>query len=237
MEIDGLVLRLNPFRDYDAMVNVINERSSFSFLARGVRKIHSKNSFSLLPFAESHFDIMKTKDDLSLKTGNIVNSHSKLRESYQGLLMFDYLSEVTIKFLPEKELYKAYKPIKRIVELLEQGFDHYTLAIIYLAFILNESGYGWNIKGCQKCGQKDDIVAVNTSTGGFICRNCFHGQNGAKLSPRLLKIIRYIFMVQPELYDHISFEKDECLVILSLLEEFILGTVEFSLNSLKLLQN
>ena len=122
-------------------------------------------------------------------------------------------------------------------ELLEQGFDHYTLAIIYLAFILNESGYGWNIKGCQKCGQKDDIVAVNTSTGGFICRNCFDGQNGAKLSPRLLKIIRYIFMVQPELYDHISFEKDECLVILSLLEEFILGTVEFSINSLKLLQN
>ena len=44
MEIDGLVLRVNPYRDYDAMVTVINERSSFSFLARGVRKIQSKNS-------------------------------------------------------------------------------------------------------------------------------------------------------------------------------------------------
>ena len=237
MEIDGLVLRLNPFRDYDAMVNVINERSSFSFLARGVRKIQSKNSYSVLPFAESHFDIMKTKEGLSLKTGSVIDSHSKLRESYQGLLMFDFISEVTIKFLEEKELYKTYKPIKKIIELLEQGFDHYTLSIIYLAFILNESGYGWNIQGCQKCGQKDDIVAVNTSTGGFICRNCFDGQNGAKLTPRLLKIIRYIFMVQPEMYDHIAFEKDECLVVLSLLEEFIVGTVEFSLNSLKLLQN
>ena len=237
MEIDGLVLRVNPYRDYDAMVTVINERSSFSFLARGVRKIQSKNSFSVLPFAYSHFDLMKTKDGLSLKTGNVIDSHSKVRDSFQGLLMLDFIGEVTSKFLEEKEFYKAFPSIKKIIELLERGFDLYTLAIIYLAFILNESGYGWNVKACQKCGQKDDIVAINTSTGGFICRDCFDGQNGAKLSTRLLKIIRYIFMVQPEMYDHIAFEKDECLVILSLIEEFILGTVEFRLNSLKLLQN
>ena len=237
MEIDGLVLRVNPYRDYDAMVNVINERSSFSFLARGVRKIQSKNSFSILPFSYSHFDLMKTKDGLSLKTGNVLDSHAKLRDSYQGLLMMDFITEVTSKFLTEKEFYKAYHSIKEIIRLLEEGFDHYTLAIIYLAFILNESGYGWNVNSCQKCGQKDAIVAINTSTGGFICQNCFDGQNGAKLNSRLLKIIRYIFMVQPEMYGHISFEKDECLLILSLLEEFILGTVEFRLNSLKLLQN
>ena len=237
MEIDGLVLRVNPYRDYDAMVTVINERSSFSFLARGVRKIQSKNSFSVLQFAYSHFDLMKTKDGLSLKTGSVKDSHSKLRDSYQGLLMLDFIAEVTSKFLTEKEFYKAYASITKIVSLLEQGFDHYTLAIIYIAFILNESGYGWNVKACQKCGQKDDIVAVNTKSGGFICRDCFDGQNGAKLNSRLLKIIRYIFMVQPEMYDHIAFEKDECLVVLSLLEEFILGTVEFQLNSLKLLQN
>lgn len=237
MEIDGLVLRVNQYRDYDAMVCVINERSSFSFLARGIRKIQSKNSFSVLPFAESHFDLMKTKDGLSLKTGSIIKSHSKLRDSFIGLTMFDFIGEVTSKFLLEKDYYKAYPSIKRIIELLESGFDHYTLAIIYLAFILNESGYGWSVDKCQKCGQKDDIVAINTSSGGFMCRDCFDGQNGAKLTTRLLKIIRYIFMVKPEMYDHIAFEKDECLVVLSLLEEFILGTVEFKLKSLKLLQN
>ena len=237
MEIDGLVLRANPFRDYDAMVNVITKRSSFSFLARGVRKIQSKNSFSVLPLAESHFDLLKTKDGLSLKTGSIINSHAKIRDSYEGLIMFDFITEVTTKFLLEKDLYKAYEPIRTILKLLEEGFDHYTLAMIYLAFILNESGYGWNIHSCQKCGQKEAIVALNVSSGGFICQNCFDGQNGAKLTPRLLKIIRYIFMVEPEMYGHIAFKKDECLLVLSLMEEFILGTVEFRLNSLKLLQN
>ena len=237
MEIDGLVLRVTPYRDYDAMVLVVNERSSFSFLARGVRKIQSKNAFSVLPFAYSHFDLMKTKDGLSLKTGSIKDSYSKIRDSYDGLAMFDFMSETASRFLPEKELYKTYQPIKKILELLNSGFDRYTLSIIYLAFILNESGYGWNISGCQKCGQKDDIVALNTTSGGFICRNCFDGHNGAKLTPRLLKIIRYIFMVQPEMYDHIAFEKDECLLILSFLEEFILNTVQFPLKSLKLLQN
>lgn len=237
MEIDGLVLRVSAYRDYDAMVNVITERSSFSFLARGVRKIQSKNSFSLLPLAQSHFDLLKTKDGLSLKTGSIINSHAKLRDSYRGLMMMDFITEVTTKFLVEKDLHKAYQSIKEILKLLEEGFDHYTLAIIYLAFILRESGYGWNISSCQKCGQKKGIVALNVSSGGFICQNCFDGQNGAKLSSRLLKIIRYIFMVEPEMYGHIAFEKSECLLILSLMEEFILGTVDFSIKSLKLLQN
>ncbi len=237
MEIDGLVLRVTPYRDYDAMVLVINKKSSYSFLARGVRKVTSKNSFSIQPFTESHFDLLKTKDGLSLKTGVVLKAHEKVRSSYNGLLMFDFLSEVTSKFLVEKDFPKVYPSIKKIIELLETGFDHYTLAIIYLASILNASGYGWNIHSCQKCGQKDGIVALNTSSGGFICQNCFDGSNGAKLSPRLLKIIRYIFMVQPEMYDHISFEKEECLLILSLLEEFIVGTVEFNIKSLKLLQN
>ena len=126
MEIDGLVLRVNPYRDYDAMVTVINERSSFSFLARGVRKIQSKNSFSVLPFAYSHFDLMKTKDGLSLKTGSVIDSHSKTRESYHGLLMLDFIGEITSKFLTEKELYKAYPSINKVIDLLERGFDHYT---------------------------------------------------------------------------------------------------------------
>lgn len=237
MEIDGLVLRVNPYRDFDAMVTVINEHSTYAFLARGVRKVQSKNCFSILPFAYSHFDLMKTKDGLSLKTGSIKNSYSKIRDSYVGLAMFDFMSEATTRFLQETELHHAYPSIKKILELLDEGFDHLTLAIIYLAFILNESGYGWNVGSCQKCGQKDDIVALNTSTGGFMCRECFDGQNGAKLTPRLLKIIRYIFMVQPKMYDHISFEKNECLLILSMMEEFILNTVQFPLKSLKLLQN
>ena len=236
MEIEGLVLQANNFRDYDQMVTVITENRTYSFLARGVRKIQSKNSFSVQLFSFSRFDIMKTKDGLSLKTGTLIESYKQVRESFEGLMMFDYLSEVTTKFLPESERHKAYASLKKILDLLNKGFDHYTLAIIYLAFILNESGYGWNVHSCQKCGQKDLIVAINTSSGGFICQNCFDGQNGAKLSPRLLKIIRYIFMVQPEMYDHISFGKDECLVVLSLLEEFVLNRTETDLKSLKLLE-
>ena len=236
MEIDGLVLRVNDYRDYDEMVCAINERSSFSFLARGVRKLHSKNSFSILPFAFSHFNLLKTKDGLSLKTGKLIDSYDNIRNSLVGLTMMDFLIEITTKFLVEIDLYKAYPSLKKILALLNNGFDHYTLAIIYLAFILKESGYGWNVHSCQKCGQKDGIVAINLTSGGFICQNCFDGQNGAKLTPRLLKIIRYIFMVQPDMYDHISFDKQECLVVLSLMEEFVLNTVQIELKSLKLLE-
>lgn len=237
MEIEGLVLRATPYRDFDEMILTITKRSSISFLARGVRKIQSKNSYSVLPFAYSRFEILKTKDGLSLKTGTIKNAYQKVRDSFDGLAMIDFLAEVSTKFLPENELYKCFDSLLKILDLLEQGFDHYTLVIIYLAFVLRESGYGWNVQSCQKCGQKDAIIAINTSSGGFICQNCFDGQNGAKLTSRLLKIIRYIFMVEPEMYDHIAFEKEECLLVLSLLEEFILNTVQFELKSLKLLEN
>lgn len=235
MEIDALVLRVTPFRAQDAMVLAIDQNKTYSFLARGVRKTQSKNSFSLLPWSYSHFSLLKTKDGLSLKTGSLINDYGVLRSNFEHLAMLDFLSEATMKLIHEKELSKVYLSLKKILELLVNGFSPKTLQIIYLATLLRHSGYSWNVDSCQKCGQKSVIVATNTGSGGFICENCFDGVNGVKLTTRLLKIIRYIFMVEPEMYDHIAFSDDECKTVMALLEEFLVQTVEVTLKSTKIL--
>jgi len=236
MEFNALVLRNTSYRDSDAMVTAINSEKSFSFLARGVRKSTSKNAFSIVPLTYSHFDVLKTKEGFSLKTGFVMESFPKIRDHYEGLMMIDFLSELTIKLIPESDYVKAYKPLTTILHLLEDGFDHLTLAIIYFAFVLNASGYGWNVDSCQKCGHKEAIVACNHAAGGFICRNCFDGSSGAIQDLRLLKIIRYIFKVEPDMYSKIAFEKEECLTILKYLDEFTKNTIQFELKSIKLLQ-
>lgn len=235
MDINGIVLKRVPFRDHDAIISVVTPERMFSFFARGVDKITSKNTFSVSTYSLSSFELMKTKDGLSLKTGKLINSFSKAKEKLDTLAVLDFISEITFRLLEEGDYPSLYKSIKRILELLDNGFDPKTLTIIYFATILSAAGYSWNVDSCQKCGSKAAIVAINPLRGGFICQNCFMGGNDLKLTARELNIFRYIFKVTPELYDRTVFTKEECNKVISILHHFVLHVADFELKSTKLL--
>jgi len=62
MEIIGIVTRLTPFKEKDAMINVVAENKAYSFLARGVLGIASKNMASVQPYTKSRFVLTKGKE-------------------------------------------------------------------------------------------------------------------------------------------------------------------------------
>lgn len=235
ININGIVLKRVPFRDHDAIISIVTPERMFSFLARGVDKITSKNTFSVSPYSLSNFELMKTKEGLSLKTGKLINSYSHAKDNLDTLAVLDFISEITFRLLEDGDYPSLFESIKKILELLDQGFHPKTLAIIYFATILNAAGYGWNVDSCQKCGSKASIVAINPQRGGFICRECFEAGNGVKLTPRELNILRYIFKVTPNLYEKTSFINEECTKVISILDHFVLDIVDIQLKSTKLL--
>jgi len=235
MEINGIVLKRVPFRDHDAMISVVTPRRMFSFLARGVDKITSKNTFSVSPYVLSSFELMKTKEGLSLKTGTLINSYPNAKNKLETLAVLDFISEITFRLLDDGEYSSLFSCIQRILELLDSGFDPKTLAIIYFATVLNASGYAWNVDSCQKCGSKTAIVAINPKKGGFICQECFSPEFDTKLSSRELNIFRYIFKVTPEFYTKTSFTTSECNKVIKILNSFVSDVTDLELKSTKLL--
>ena len=236
IEFEGIVIRITPFRDNDAMVNVISKDKMHSFLARGVMKYESKNAPSIGLYAKGRYQLSKGKDGFSLRSGELLESYQGIKNNLSALAVVDLIGEITNKLVQAEDAPKVYDSLVKILELLNSGFDAYTLASIYIAHVLNVIGYGLEVDRCVLSGQTSPIVAISYQDGGFIAQSEFDPLNHVKCTSRKLKIIRYIFKVDPDNYAKIAFEKEEMIEIIGELSKFIYDALQINLKSVNLIE-
>lgn len=236
MEFEGIVIRLTPFRDHDAMVTVLSNDKIRSFLARGALKYESKSGPSVNIYTKSRFQLMRGKEGYALRNGEILDSFQKIKTNIDCLAVEDFLGELTNKLIQSDDAPEIYPFLERSLTLLDKGFSPFTVALIYFAKVLMVSGYSLNVDSCQICGKKDQIVALSYRDGGFICRDCFSPLKHAKWDVNKLKMIRYIFKVDIDNFNKVDFPKEDCLVLINELSKFIDDIAQLNLKSIELLK-
>lgn len=232
----GLVLRLTPFKDSDAMVNAIDEEGFFSFRARGVEKLTSKNAPSVQAMTLSDFVLMESPSGgLSLKEGVAVESFLRLEDLAEaGVLSF--LQELTLKVVQEDEAPIAYGYLLSLLRLLSMGKDPLTMGLLYFAKVLTTAGYGLNVDNCVICGKRKDIVSLSYSEGGFLCRDDFDPETASKTSLRRLQIARFLFKSETKDFERASFVQEECMIFYSEFAEYLENLTGVKLKSIDVLK-
>ena len=237
-EITGIVIRVNQFRDNDAMVTVLSNDKIYSFLARGVLKIKSKNASSVNLYNKSRFTLSSTKDGLSLRSGEVISSYENLRTDLDNLAALDFLGEVTNRLVISDDATMAYLWLEACLDALNNAHhDPLTVCLIYLGAILRINGSAPEVNECVICHEKKPIVAMNYNRGGFICRDCASGLHEAKTPVGELQILRYIFKVDIAHITHAIFTIKEAKRILKDLAKFIQKEYDVTLKSIQLLDN
>lgn len=236
MEFEGIVLRVTPFKEKDAMVNVLTASGIFSFMARGILSLDSKNAASLTQYAFSRFEFSEGKGTgLSLKNGTLLKSYDQSFKSLDRLAALSVLGELALHGVGEEEAAAIYPYFKNALEAIESGFDLLTTVIVFFAQVLKTSGYGLEVGHCVFCDSTKDIVAVSYQDGGFVCKNCLDTETMHTADARYLKIIRYLFMVGPDDIRRVSFTKEECLGILNEFKEYAFDQLGLTLKGHELL--
>lgn len=236
MEFEGIVIRRTLYKGDDVMINVLTKEKIQSFLAKGVLKPTSKNSYSTNMFTRSRFQIFHGKEGNFLRVGEVIDSYPNINNDLEKLTLLDFVSEITNLLLDKKDSENAYPFLQKLLESINTGFSPWTATLIYFAKVMTIAGYGLNVDNCQKCGKTTEISAVSFSSGGFICKDCLRVTNSSKTDTRKLKIYRYIFKVDEENFTRIAFEKDECKEIMIELINFLMFVGQFELKSLTLLE-
>ncbi len=236
MEIIGIVTRLTPFKEKDAMVNVITEEKNLSFLARGVLGIASKNMASVQPYTKSQFLLTRGKEGLALRTGTVLETFQGAKEKLASLTTLSFIGELTNKVISSEEAGKIYPYLDKTLFLLNEGFDALTLALLYIAAVLKVAGLGLEVTKCVISGQRSDITAISYLDGGFVAAPCFDALRHQKCSERKLKIFRQIFLARPEDYSRVVFEKWECLEIIKELVIYLQDASGARIKSVVLLE-
>ncbi len=232
--IEGYVIRISPYKENDAMVTVLTSDGVRSFSAHGIEKHNSKNLGSTRALSYSRFSLsVKENGGASLKESMPI-TYVDGKSDFTRLSAISFILELTQKMVEGEEHHQKFLLLDGAIKALNLDFDPLTICMLYFAGLLNVEGYGPNVDGCAVCGEKHNIVGFSFKDGGFLCKqhldSAYH-----KKTPRELKIIRYAFMVGPENYTRIAFEKKECLSLIREMADHLETLTNTKLNSLLLL--
>lgn len=151
--MQAIVLARRDFREFDQMISVYTkEKGKLNLLARGIKKITSKNSAHLEPFSLVEIEVVPGKEIDHLTKVVPVNYFSNIRADLQKSLAAGFVASTTDKLLHVSE------PDKRIFDLLNRWLDfvnlHSTICNLqlvddYIVKLLNCLGYDIHSAGVE----------------------------------------------------------------------------------------
>jgi len=128
--MQAIIISRRDFRENDQIISLYTlEHGKVEALARGVKKILSKNSAALEPFCFVEAEIIPGKKDLAhLGSVTPVNIFKNIRTNLQKSLMAGYVVKLLDKLIHPNE------PDKRIFELLKSWLEWLDAASVIPVF-------------------------------------------------------------------------------------------------------
>jgi len=174
----SIILSRRDFRENDQIVSLYTlERGKVEALARGVKKIISKNSAYLEPFFLVEAEIIPGKELNHLVKAQPISIFKNIRADLHKSLMAGYVMNLLEKFLQngEKDV-RVFNLIMKWLEFLD-GNEIKSNSLIYSFIIkfLNLLGFKPEMDACVSCG-KVDTSAFYFAGGGMVCAECGNGK-------------------------------------------------------------
>lgn len=233
--LEGIVIRTVDFKDNDQIVELITRKGRFSFLARGTKKVTSKNASSLLMLTKGKYTLFEgIQGGLSLKEATIERTMSA-NDDIDRIFALNFLGELLRTFTNELTNFQnVYEVLDETLKNINEGFDPLSACLLFFAKILKENGIALDVSKCVRCQGKRNIVGLSYADGGFICKNDIQSESERK-SAYELKVIRFAFLAPIEKMGTISFAKKTALSLLREWGDFVEYGFGVKIASLKFL--
>lgn len=205
VSVEGYVIRVNKFREADAILSVLTSDGMRSFIARGANKLTSKNRQATLVLNKVLLDVDITSSLHSINGVKTIEDNTLLYEDFISSACVQVAQEVISIFFEEEEQSECevnkipYDYFASMIKGLKEKFDPITLLFIFMCQVSIYLGVGLNIDNCVMCGNKKDIVALSYLSGGYLCKECAKNESNKITDITYLKVIRYGYKVPSEL--------------------------------------
>lgn len=188
LALEGIVILSREYRDADRSVTLFTrERGKFSFVARGVRKLTSKNRSSTDLFIQGEYLLSRGKAYYVLNQGKILESSFHVRKdlvrSSIAMTMASFLNEVLVENVAQPEVYELFR---WSLHHLEESRDPMFLLRYFLIKSILFLGHKPVLDGCSRCGETEGEFSFQFADGTLICTRC--SQEGFRLEERLIAL-------------------------------------------------
>ena len=236
IDVEGYVLRIADYKEHDAMVSLLTEDGLLSFSATGIRKTGSKNAPSCQLLSYSRFTLLEREGGSYKLLEGLSLRPIDGKDSLERLFVYYLIGELSSRMLSEEEATEAYPWLDACLKAMEGDFPPLSAAVIYFSALLRIAGFGLDVDACVLCGSKTDIVGLSFEEGGFLCKDDLVNES-ERMTPRYLKIARYLFKMGVEDASRVAFSDEEMRFFLKKLSEYLENQTGLKLRSMSLLTN
>ena len=172
--VEGIVLHSNDYKDYDKIITIFTKDfGKMQFLAKGVRKINSKNRSSIDIFTYGEYLLNKGKAYYILSQGKVIESYLFLRKDLMktavAMTINMFLLDVVFENDPQKEIFSLYN---WTLKHLEKSKDPKMLLRYFIVKGILFLGHKPPLERCNDCGEEKGIFFYDFHEGSLLCINC-----------------------------------------------------------------
>lgn len=181
-----LVLDNDPYKENDGRIRIADEQGIYTVTAKGVQKLTSKNRLICQPFSRVTMTLHDQNGYYSLLYGNTQKYYYHIPQDLIMQTTCSLIHEILRSHMMDSFLIMAVENMWKSFD--QQDGNGYTWACICLRDILMKEGIAPYIDGCVQCGTTRNLETLSLPHGGFLCRNCNHGQFMKQTKEELIRI-------------------------------------------------
>ncbi|MDD3241729.1 MAG: DNA repair protein RecO [Bacilli bacterium] len=199
VEIEGIVLSETKYGETSKILNVLTkEYGKIGIISKGCRTMKSKLKGVSNRLVYGKFIIYYKEKGLSnLISVDVYNSFRNILTNIDKISYATCILELVDQIIRQAEDIEIYDLLELGLLKIEEGCDPEIINDIVEIKALEYLGVSPDVDACCVCGSDKQIITINVSRGGYVCRNCF--KNEKIFDEKTIKLIR--------LFNYIELEK------------------------------
>lgn len=195
LEVEGIVLSETPYGETSKIINLYTkEKGLIGIMCKGAKSMKSMFRASTQVLSYGVFNLHYKEGKLSTLTGvDIIDPLINIKEDLKKITTAFYLIKLITQVLKDTQDPKIYELFISTILKINEGFDETVLCNILEIKLLPFLGVTLCLDGCIRCGSKKEIVTIDASYGGLICKNCYRNEQIIDL--RVVKLLRMYYYI------------------------------------------
>jgi len=194
-KIEGIIVSEVDYKESSKIINVLTpEYGIIGIVARGTKKVKSNLSGVTSKLTYGYFHVNYKENGLStLIEVDVIDKFKNIRKDIDLMCYSVYILELSDKVYKHEKSSMIYELLIASLKKIDEGYDYKVISNIFELKMLDFLGIRPVIDECVNCGSKVDIVTISSYRGGYLCKNCAHGELIVNI--KTIKLLRMFYYV------------------------------------------
>ena len=194
-KIKGIVVSERSYSETSKIINILTEEDGIiGLIAKGAKGLKSPLRNVTTKLTYGLFNIRYKEKGLStLISVDIIDPLKQIKKDITMISYASFIADLSEQVVKHSNNQNVFSLLSNSLLKINEGFDETVLCNILEIKLLPFLGVTLCLDGCIRCGSKKEIVTIDASYGGLICKNCYRNEQIIDL--RVVKLLRMYYYI------------------------------------------